>query len=130
MIRTLCEQMGTNIQWLNSIGATVGSAINQGTIATIQDTQHLKVAVTIDEDDIKKVAVGQKAVIKSDATGDEEIAGTVTQVSVTAGQSGGFSAEITVDATDSGLLVGLSAKAEIIFSQTEGVYTVPYDAVE
>ena len=24
MIRTLCEQMGTNIQWLNSIGATVG----------------------------------------------------------------------------------------------------------
>ena len=84
----------------------VGSAINQGTIATIQDTQHLKVAVTIDEDDIKKVAVGQKAVIKSDATGDEEIAGTVTQVSVTAGQSGGFSAEITVDNTDSGLLVG------------------------
>ena len=123
-----CVITATASGTVTSIGATVGSAINQGTIATIQDTQHLKVAVTIDEDDIKKVAVGQKAVIKSDATGDEEIAGTVTQVSVTAGQSGGFSAEITVDATDSGLLVGLSAKAEIIFSQTEGVYTVPYDA--
>lgn len=125
-----CVITATASGTVTSIGATVGSAINQGTIATIQDTQHLKVAVTIDEDDIKKVAVGQKAVIKSDATGDEEIAGTVTQVSVTAGQSGGFSAEITVDNTDSGLLVGLSAKAEIIFSQTEGVYTVPYDAVE
>ena len=119
---------------ITSIGATVGSAANQATVATIQDTDHLKVAVTIDEDDIKRVAVGQKAVIKSDATGEEEIAGTVTQVSLTAssgtgGSSGGFAAEVTVDGEDSGLLVGLSAQAEIIFTQADDVYTVPYDAV-
>ena len=41
-------------------------------------------AVTIDEYDVSNVAVGQKAVIKSDATGDTEIAGTVSQVSLTA----------------------------------------------
>ena len=106
-------------------------------LATIQDTNALKVAVTIDENDIKKVAVGQSAVIKSDATGDEEIAGTLTQLSVTSsgaqamGQStAGFSAEVTVNSPDSGLLIGLSAQVEIILSEEEGVFSVPYDAVE
>lgn len=125
---------------ITAIGATVGSAANQVTVATIQDTDSLKVSVTIDEDDIKRVAVGQQAIIKSDATGEEEIAGTVSGVAVTATSSsggmgsssgsGGFAAEITVDDADSGLLVGLSAQAEIIFTQASDVYTVPYDAVQ
>lgn len=134
-----CTITATASGTVTAIGATVGSLANQLTIATIQDTDALKVAVTIDEDDIKKVSVGQRAIIKSDATGDAEIAGTVSQLSLTAsagqsanGQSStsGFGAEITVDGADSGLLVGLSAKVEIILSEAGEVYSVPYDAVE
>lgn len=93
---------------------------------------------TIDEDDIKSVAVGQQAIIKSDATGDTEIAGTVSQLSLTSGSTGGtqggtgssgFGAEVTVTGKESGLLIGLSAKVEIILSQVTDVYAVPYDAV-
>lgn len=95
-------------------------------------------SITIDEDDIKSVAVGQQAIIKSDATGDTEIAGTVSQLSLTSGSTGstqggtgssGFGAEVTVTGKDSGLLIGLSAKVEIILSQVTDVYAVPYDAV-
>ncbi len=128
-----CTITATQDGTVTAINATVGAAANTGIVAVLQDTDHLKVSVTIDEDDIKKVAVGQSVRIKSDATGDEEINGTLTQLSQTASSSQdgstGFGAEVTVDETDSGLLIGLSAKAEILLSEKEDVYTVPYDAV-
>ena len=127
---------------ITTLNATVGSAAGGGTsntaLAVIQNTDDLKVSITIDEDDIKSVAVGQQAIIKSDATGDTEIAGTVSQLSLTSGSTGstqggtgssGFGAEVTVTGKDSGLLIGLSAKVEIILSQVTDVYAVPYDAV-
>ena len=127
---------------ITTLNATVGSAAGGGTsntaLAVIQNTDDLKVSIIIDEDDIKSVAVGQQAIIKSDATGDTEIAGTVSQLSLTSGSTGGtqggtgssgFGAEVTVTGKDSGLLIGLSAKVEIILSQVTDVYAVPYDAV-
>lgn len=127
---------------ITTLNATVGSAAVGGTsntaLAVIQNTDDLTVSITIDEDDIKSVAVGQQAIIKSDATGDTEIAGTVSQLSLTSGSTGGtqggtgssgFGAEVTVTGKESGLLIGLSAKVEIILSQVTDVYAVPYDAV-
>ena len=129
-----CTITATASGTITNLNATVGSMASStaGTaLATIQDTDALKVAVTIDENDIKKVSVGQRAVIKSDATGDAEIAGTLSQLSVTSSaQGGGFTAEVTVDQADSGLLIGLSAQVELILSESDGVYSVPYDAVE
>lgn len=124
---------------ITAVNCTVGSAPG-GTAASgsgtamfvIQDTDHLKVSVTVDEYDIKSVATGQHAVIKSDATGDTEISGTVSQISLTATttqSTTGFGAEVTVDSTDSGLLIGMNAEVEIIISEKSGVYSVPYDAV-
>lgn len=55
-----------------------GGGTSNTALAVIQNTDDLKVSITIDEDDIKSVAVGQQAIIKSDATGDTEIAGTVS----------------------------------------------------
>lgn len=120
---------------VTALNATVGSAAGgagAGALAVIQDTENLKVAITIDEDDIKRVAVGQDARIRSDATGDAEIAGRLSQLSLTAGASGGsgFGAEVAVTDADSGLLIGLSAKVELILSQAEDVYAVPYEALE
>ena len=128
-----CTIKATQDGTVTELNVTVGAAANTGTIAVLRDTEHLKVSVIIDEDDIKQVAVGQSAIIQSDATGETEIEGTLTQLSQTAtsSQDGstGFGAEITVDSENSGLLIGLSAKAEILLSEKENVYTVPYDAV-
>lgn len=127
-----CTIRATADGTITSLNATVGSAASSagGTpLATIQNTGALKVSVNIDENDIQQMQVGQRAIIRSDATGDKEIAGTLTQLSVTTSENG-FPAEVSVDDADSGLLIGVSAKVEIVLSETEGVYSVPYDAVE
>ena len=127
-----CTIRATADGTITSLNATVGSAASSagGTpLATIQNTGALKVSVNIDENDIQQMQVGQRAIIRSDATGDKKIAGTLTQLSVTTSENG-FPAEVSVDDADSGLLIGVSAKVEIVLSETEGVYSVPYDAVE
>lgn len=127
-----CTIRATADGTITSLNATVGSAASTagGTpLATIQNVGALKVSVNIDENDIQQMKVGQRAIIRSDSTGDKEIAGTLTQLSVTTSENG-FPAEVSVDDADSGLLIGVSAKVEIVLSETDGVYSVPYDAVE
>ena len=90
---------------------------------TIEDTSSLKVIVNVEEADILKIQEGMPATVSTDATGDEEIKGTVTRVVRVKNQStntngtdtntsSGYSAEITIDNTE--LLVGMSAKAKIV----------------
>lgn len=138
---TKCTLTAETSGTVTSLNATVGS-ICSDTVATIQDTNDLKVAVTIREYDVPNVSIGMKARITSDAT-DGEISGTLTQVSPTAtaatsataaGQgssstSGTFSAEVSVDGASSGLLIGMNANVEIVQSTTDNVFVVPYDAV-
>ena len=116
---------------VTAVNATVGSAI-EGTAATIQDTDSLKISITIAEYDIDSVSEGMHAVITSDVI-DGEINGTLTQISPTASGGGSsssiFSAEVTVDDENSGLLIGTNAKVQIIQSTTEDVFTVPLDAI-
>lgn len=117
---------------VTAVNATVGSAI-EGAAATIQDTEHLKIAISIAEYDIDSVSEGMHAVITSDVI-DGEIGGTLTQISPTASGGGSssstFAAEVTVDDENSGLLIGTNAKVQIIQSTTEDVFTVPLDAIE
>lgn len=117
---------------VTAVNATVGSAID-GAAAIIQDTDSLKISITIAEYDIDSVSEGMHAVITSDVI-DGEINGTLTQISPTASGGGSssstFSAEVTVDDENSGLLIGTNAKVQIIQSTTEDVFTVPLDAIE
>lgn len=138
---TKCTLTAETSGTVTSLNATVGS-ICSDTVATIQDTNDLKIAVTIQEYDVPNVSIGMKARITSDAT-DGEISGTLTQISPTAtaatsataaGQgssstSGTFSAEVSVDGASSGLLIGMNANVEIVQSTTDNVFVVPYDAV-
>lgn len=70
---------------MTEIGATVGSIVN-GSVAVIQDTETLQLAVTIPEYDIADVAVDMEVRITTDAT-DGEIAGTLSQISPVAGKT-------------------------------------------
>lgn len=116
---------------VTAINVTVGSmATNNTTIATIQDTDALKITVTIPEYEIQNVELGMSARITTDAT-EGEIEGTLTQISPVASSqnSTGFSAEVTVTTADSGLYVGINATVEIIQSTVDNVFVVPIDAV-
>lgn len=119
---------------ITSLSATVGSKPN-GTVATIQDTDNLIIAVSIEEGDVDNVKLGMTCIITSDAT-DNDIYGEVTQISPVASTSGmgstasTFAAEITVLNGNNNLLIGMNTNVEIILSTIDDVYSVPFDAVE
>lgn len=123
-----CTLTATMSGTITALNATVGSVCT-GTVATIQDVQGLTVQVTIPANSVADVAIGMQCKITSDATGDAEISGTLTQINPVANEQGNFGATVRVAGADSGLLIGIQAQVEIIQSQTENVFTVPIDAV-
>ncbi len=123
---------------VTAVYATEG-ATGSGLLFVIEDTEHLKIATKIKEYDVHSVTPGMKAVIKSDATGDDEYEGTVDTIAPVAvkGASGDtvestnveFETEVLVDSTDTGLLIGMNARIDIVLESLDNVYGVPYDAV-
>lgn len=113
------------------------------------------VSTSVDEYDISDVSVGQRVVILTEATGEDEIEGEITFVAPTTGssslssgtQSGdsggagssstsgtstsgsGYEVKIAVKTNDERLKMGLTAKCSIILEEADNVYAVPYDAV-
>ena len=125
-----CAVTATASGTVTTVNAVVGSAASTGTpLFVIQNTDSIKVAISVDEDDVTNLSTGMSARITSDVTGDEVIDGTLSTLSMTA-TNGGFSAEVTVDDAGSGLLIGTNAKVEIVLSAVEDVWSVPIDAVE
>ena len=112
---------------VTGLNAVVGNTVN-GTVATIQDTDSLKISVTVGEADINTVSVGMKCKIRSDAT-EGYISGTLTQIDPVSSQGGSFGAEVTVDGTAQGFLIGMNADVDIIISEVKDCFTVPADAI-
>jgi HlyD family secretion protein len=71
-----------------------------GVVAVIQDTSKLYITTSIDEYDISQVKKGMRVLIKTDATGDTELEGTVRRISPTAsaGSSGTSSSSSSASA--------------------------------
>ena len=122
-----CTLTATMDGTITALDATVGAVCN-GTVATIQDVDNLTVEVTIPASSVGRLKTGLQCNITSDAT-DDIITGTLTRIDPVANDSGSFGATVTVNGQDSGLLVGISAKVEIVINTKDNVFTVPRDAV-
>ncbi|MBQ8278330.1 MAG: efflux RND transporter periplasmic adaptor subunit [Roseburia sp.] len=113
-----------------------GDTYVQGSpLITIQDCSAFEVEAYIGEYDISDIEKGQKVLIKTDATGDKELEGTVVFVSPTAAASmtGGdvtYLVRISVDTPNDRLRLDMSASLSIIIEQHENALTVPYNAVQ
>ncbi|HAP79214.1 MAG TPA: hypothetical protein DCQ78_03410 [Ruminococcus sp.] len=121
---------------ITSLSVAEGSIPATDAIMTIESNSNLKINVQIKEADILNVKEGMKATIRTDATGDKEFKGTVSKVvNIFSGADpatqteGGYKAEITVDDSDTSLLIGMNAKVKIITGEKDNVLAVPYDAV-
>lgn len=121
------------------IGGTVtavnikeGERYAGGAIITIQDTDALVVSAEIDEYDIADVAIGMKAVFKTDSTRDEQLTGEVIFISPTPtmGSDVTYQVKVRIDSDTTRLRIGMNAKLNIILEETADVLTVPYDAIQ
>lgn len=122
-----CTLTATMDGTITALNATVGD-VCAGTVATIQDVDNLTVEVTIPVSSVGKLKTGMQCNITSDAT-EETVTGTLTRIDPVANENGSFGATVTVNGQDTGLLIGISAKVEIIISEKDNVFTVPRDAV-
>ena len=123
-----CTLTATMDGTITALNATVGSVCS-GTVATIQNTDALVVDVTIPANSVPKLSTGMTCHITSDATGDAIINGTLTQIDPVANDTGSFGAKVVVNGDADGLLIGISAKVEIVISEKDNVFIVPRDAV-
>lgn len=123
-----CTLTATMDGTITALDATVGSVCT-GTVATIQNTDALVVEVTIPANSVPKLSTGMTCRITSDATGDAIINGTLTQIDPVANDKGSFGAKVMVNGDDGGLLIGISAKVEIVVNEKNDAFTVPRDAV-
>ena len=120
---------------ITAVNYEEGDTYMQGTIITIQDCSNFEVEAYIGEYDISDITKGQKVLIKTDATGDTELEGTVIFVSPTAAasvSSGDVSylVRISIDTPNERLRLDMSASLSIIIEQHENAMTVPYNAVQ
>ncbi len=121
---------------VTAVNFDAGDSYIQGSpIITIQDCSSFEVAAYIGEYDISDIVKGQEVLIKTDATGDTELEGTVVFVSPTAATSltGGdvtYLVRISVDTPNDRLRLDMSASLSIIIEQHENALTVPYNAVQ
>lgn len=112
-----------------------GDTYTQGAIITIQDCSAFEIEAEIGEYDISDIQLGQKVLIKTDATRDEELEGTVVFISPTATKgvaSAGvtYTVRISIDTPNERLRLDMSASLSIIIEEHDDVYTVPYNAVQ
>ena len=118
---------------ISAVNIEAGDTYNGAAIVTIDDISSFEVTAQIDEYDIGKIKKGQKVVIKTNATGDEELDGTVKIVSPKASGSGSevtYTVIISVDTPSEMLRMDMTAKLSIILESKENVLTVPYEAVQ
>ncbi len=125
---------------ITSVNVAEGSIPTTDALMTIENKDSLKITVSIAEADILKVHEGQKCTVKTTATGDEEFAATVSRVVniYSPGQmnmmgqttGGGYSAEITIDDKNTDLLIGMTAKVQILLEEKKDVLTVPYESIK
>ena len=96
------------------------------------DTGKIELDGIVDEIDIFKVKVGQKAIITVDALSYEELTGTVTFISPSGTQKTGvvnYAVTIEIEPTNIELKGGLTATADIIVKRTENVLLIPNGAI-
>ena len=117
--------------------ALVGTMNNPGTVLmTIADLSVMEVEIEVDETDVIGVKLGQEAEVRVDAFPDDIIMGKVTeigssalQVISTSQESKDFKVVITLESPPENLKPGLSASADIITAQKNGVLAVPISAL-
>lgn len=118
-----------------------------GDMFQIDDTSSFTVTTSVDEYDISSVSVGQRVVILTEATDEDEIEGNITFVAPSTSStsstqsnegsstmssstsSDGYEVDIAITSTDDRLKMGLTAKCSIILEEVNDVFAVPYDAI-
>lgn len=118
--------------------AQAQTAFTQGkTLMTIADLSVFEVEIDVDESEIAKIVIGQKARIKVDAFRDTAFAGTVVEIgnsALIAGQgtdnyTTSFRVKVRFDKAEVTFRPGMSATVDITTGRADDALLIPYAAL-
>ncbi|MFN2384724.1 MAG: efflux RND transporter periplasmic adaptor subunit [Thermoanaerobaculia bacterium] len=119
------------------LGETVTSGVssfNEGTVLfTVADLKSLIIRVNLNEVDIAKVSVGQRARVTLDAYPQKVFAGKVTFVAPSAElveKIKVFKVEVTLDELGDYFRTGMSANVEILGDKRDNALSIPLEALQ
>jgi len=112
----------------------------QATLMTIADLSTIEAEIKVDETDIIRVSIGDKATVTVDALPDTKLQGHVTEIgnspigATSNGSSSNqegkdFKVVVRIDDPPASLRPGLSASAEILVASRENPLTIPLQAL-
>lgn len=120
-------------RWRNDQPLEVGGSIHyQQKLMTLPDLSAMEIVVRINETEIERVAVGQRANIYVDARQDRTYTGTVKRVAVMAEQGSRgspdvkvYEAVVSIEQATEGLKPDMSARAEILCNVIKDQLLIP-----
>lgn len=107
------------------------SSSGSATMAVIYDLSEVTFEMSVDELDVRSVAVGQKVEITADAIEGTVFTGTVTNISLESSQSNGvtnYPVTVTLDEVGD-LLPGMNVDGRIILDEAKDTLMIPVDAL-
>ncbi len=127
---------GTVTRVNTKVGQFADDIENSAPILTIENLDELNMEIKVSEYSIGQVHPGQKVIITADILGEgNSESGVIESISPTGEEKGGGSTErviptkIKVTEEKSGLMAGITAKAQIILEEKEDTFVVPISAV-
>lgn len=126
---------GTVVRVNSKVGQFADKVEDDKPIFSIEKLDQLEMEIKVSEFSIGKIKVGQKAVISADILDGETVEGEIIKISPTGEEKGGGSTErvipttIRIDGTDTKLIAGITAKAEILIRESEDAFAVPSSAL-
>jgi HlyD family secretion protein len=118
---------------VSSVSGQVGASVGNTSLLTLIDDSSLNIPVQVDETEIAKVGVGQRAELTLDAIPDETFLGKVTRVSPKATIQQNiavFYATVTVQNPELKLRPGMTSEVEIIAQEFQNVVVIPKRAIQ
>lgn len=100
-------------------------------IASVTPQNTIKLNISVNELDINLLSIGMEAEIKVNAFSSEKFTATISDISNTGTNNGGYSyftVELVMD-RNSNMLAGMNATASIVVASTDEVTSVPVEAL-
>ena len=127
---------GTVVRVNSRVGRFADVVDDDKPLFAIDNLEALELKINVSEYSIGKIEIGQKAVIRADIIGkDQTEEGIVASISPTGEEKGGGSTERVIPITiqilnpDTGLIAGITGKAELVLEEETEALIVPVSAV-
>jgi len=127
------SQSSSSVSTSSSTSNSSNSSSSSNTPVVIEDLSTVKASVAINEVDMPKVALDQKATLTFDAIADLTLTGKVQKIDKTGTNTQNvitYSMTISFDSVDNRILPQMSVSAEIVTDVKQDVLIVPNSAVK